>query len=287
MTVTSPRSTSAMCSARRLARSSSGWSPARPRSPPALDPPQQLGDLQVLGVDRRRSARGRRRARGRGRGTRGCARSGSRRRAPRRRRSSSGRGRSSAQIRQRGPSARLKQTSQRPTFSFTSRIASASARPRRPRRAAGGRRAAARSAGRCPAAARARRRGGRAGPGPPCSSSPGGPRGHRPPRPPVIPPIFEPASSWAARIASLTAARTMSESISASSGSIASGSITILQRQVAAHRHLDHAAAGAGLDRLVLELLLRLAPSRPASAAPASAGRSCRSLLVHLLVPSN
>ena len=35
--------------------------------------------------------------------------------------------RSSSQIRQRAPSARLKQTSQSPTFSFTSRIASARA----------------------------------------------------------------------------------------------------------------------------------------------------------------
>ena len=48
--------------------------------------------------------------------------------------------------------------------------------------------------------------------------------------PPVIPPIFELASSWAARRPSLTAACTISASISASSGSIASGSMTISRR---------------------------------------------------------
>src|SRR5260221_3318392 len=51
-----------------------------------------------------------------------------------------------------------------------------------------------------------------------------------PPMSPVIPPIFEPAKSWAARSASLTAAWTMSARISASSGSIASGSIAISRR---------------------------------------------------------
>ena len=77
--------------------------------------------------------------------------------------------------------------------------------------------------------------------------------------PPVIPPIFELASSWAARRASLTAACTISASSSASSGSIASGSIDdLLQGQVAAHLDLDHAAAGAGLDDLVFERLLSL-----------------------------
>src|SRR6185312_7019916 len=52
----------------------------------------------------------------------------------------------------------------------------------------------------------------------------------RPPRPPVIPPIFELASSCAARRPSLTAAWTISASISASSGSTASGSIEISRR---------------------------------------------------------
>ena len=46
----------------------------------------------------------------------------------------------------------------------------------------------------------------------------------------MIPPIFEAASSWAARSPSLTAAWTISASISASSGSIASGSIVISRR---------------------------------------------------------
>ena len=115
----------------------------------AVDAAHQLGDLQVLGVDavdrRERAAEHVVEAAV----LAACARSGSRRRAPRRRRSATGRGRSSSQIRQRGPSARLKQTSQSPTFSFTSRIASASAEaPRRRRRAGCGRRAAARSAGR-------------------------------------------------------------------------------------------------------------------------------------------
>ena len=49
----------------------------------------------------------------------------------------------------------------------------------------------------------------------------------------------------------------------------------LAQRHVAGHRHLDHAAAGAGLDGLVLQLLLRLAPSRPASAGPAASAGSC------------
>ena len=99
-----------------------------------------LGDVAAPGPDgaarrfsgprrrSRRSARAPRRARGRARGIRGCARSGSRRRAPRPRRSSSGRRFGSAQIRQSGPSARLKHCSQSPTFSFTSRIASPSAK---------------------------------------------------------------------------------------------------------------------------------------------------------------
>ena len=47
----------------------------------------------------------------------------------------------------------------------------------------------------------------------------------RPPSPPVTEPSFELASSCAARIASLTAAVTMSESSSGSSGSIALGSM--------------------------------------------------------------
>src|SRR5215210_5774897 len=53
------------------------------------------------------------------------------------------------------------------------------------------------------------------------------PRPPWPPRPPVAAPIFEAASSWAARTASLTAACTMSWSSSTSSGSTAPGSILI------------------------------------------------------------
>ncbi len=180
-------------------------------------------------------------------------------------------------MRQRGPSERLKQTSQSPTFSFTSRIASARANAssslaRRMWKAS-------RCAVRCPipgsfessairrligpaymrasvlsglaervrdrSAGHARRR---AEARQAAAHAPGdaaqlalrpapGPRG----------------------VASLTAAVTMSWSSSGSSGSIASGEIVIsLQLHVAAHRHLDHAAAGARLDGLVLELLLGL-----------------------------
>ena len=157
-------------------------------------------------------------------------------------------------MRQIGPSARLKHSSQRPTFSFTSRIASASAAASSS--GARSRWKASRCAVRWPIPgsreSSATRRA--SGAGPSALTFP-----ERPPRPPVMPPIFEPASSWAARSASLTAACTISASSSASSGSIASGSIVDLaQSQVAAHLHLDHAAAGARLDDLVFELLLRL-----------------------------
>ena len=90
---------------------------------------------------------------------------------------------------------------------------------------------------------------------------PGRPRPPSPPPPPspATPPILLAASSCAERIASLTAARTMSWSSSASSGSIACGIDRDLeQAQVAAHLDLDHAAARARVDDLVLELLLRV-----------------------------
>ena len=72
------------------------------------------------------------------------------------------------------------------------------------------------------------------------------------------PPILSAASSCAERSASLTAARTMSCSISTSSGSTASGSIVIDSMcELAGGDDLDHAAARGRLDPLVLERLLR------------------------------
>ena len=137
----------------------------------------------------------------------------------------------SEQIRQRGPSARLKQTSQSPTFSFTSRIAvgerlglvvlgaqEVEGEPLRGPLADAGQ---PRELGDEPAER------GRAL----ALTARGAPRGRPAIRPPSRPgdarPSSSVASSWAERIASLTAAMTMSESISASSGSIASGSISI------------------------------------------------------------
>ena len=133
--------------------------------------------------------------------------------------------RSSAQIRHRGPSARLKQISQRPTLLLDladrvgerQRVLVGGAQdvegeplggpPADPRQLRRARRSAAGSAGRTS-----------------WPTSPAG-RGRPAAEPPVTPPIFDSARSCAARIPSLTAASTMSWSISTSSGSIASGSI--------------------------------------------------------------
>ena len=120
------------CAARSPRRSSSGWSRARPRARPArsVRAPRRARAARRSSGPRgrcRRSATARRRARGRRRGTRACAPSGSRRSAPRPRRSAPWSRRVSWQMRQRGSSVRLKQTSHSPIFSLTSRIASASA----------------------------------------------------------------------------------------------------------------------------------------------------------------
>ena len=164
----------------------------------------------------RRSARARRRARGRRRGTRACAPSGSRRWAPPRRRSRAWSRRGSWQMRQRGSSVRLKQTSHSPIFSLTSRIASASATASsaEARRMWKARRCAVRLP--MPGQLRelgdqpldGRRVGGahrprQAGPAEARRARPG--RGRRWRRPSCAP-----RSSWAMRSASLTAASTMS-----------------------------------------------------------------------------
>ena len=61
------------------------------------------------------------------------------------------------------------------------------------------------------------------------------------------------------RSASFTAAHTMSCSISTSSGSTAAGSmVDAADGHVARGRHLHHAAAGRGLERHVLDLVLGL-----------------------------
>ena len=75
----------------------------------------------------------------------------------------------------------------------------------------------------------------------------------------MIPPIFELASSCAARRPSLTAAWTISASISASSGSIASGSIEISRRVRSPPIFtLTMPPPALASTDLVFELLLRL-----------------------------
>ncbi len=65
------------------------------------------------------------------------------------------------------------------------------------------------------------------------------------------------AAPWRSQTASLTAARIISWSISTSSGSQASGLISMDDLHLALSGDLDHAAAGRGVDGLGLEVLLR------------------------------
>ena len=75
----------------------------------------------------------------------------------------------------------------------------------------------------------------------------------------MIPPIFEPASSCAARRRLVDRGL---DHLGQHLGLLGVDRLGVdrdlAQGQVAAHLHLDHAAAGAGLDHLVFELLLRL-----------------------------
>ena len=180
----------------------------------------------------------------------------------------------SAQIRQSGPSERLKHSSQRPTFSFTSRIArrerrrlfvggaqdvegeplrGALADPRQPRELGD--------------QARQRRRA--LGAHIPGQAAAG---------PPVIPPIFELGQLLGGAQALVDRRLNhLGEQLGLLGVDRLGIDRDLAQGQVAAHLHLDHAAAGARLDHLVLELLLRLQHLGSASAAPASSGRSRRS----------
>ena len=162
-------------------------------------------------------------------------------------------------MRQRGPSARLKQISHWPIRSLTSVIAAASAAASR---VVGAQDVEGEPLGGAVADPRQLRElgdeprdRGREG-----VQKPGRPRPPRAPRsrPAVAPPIFWAASSCAARSPSLTAREHhVGEQLGVVGVDRGGVDADLLDDQRAAHAHADHAAAGRGLDLGRRQLLLR------------------------------